>query len=550
LLSKRYAYLASLSGVMLGFAFPPLPLFLVAFIALVPLLSIFYKQTDVKHKYMYVYITFFFYHTIANWWIASFQRETDPFLMLSGIALCFLHPFFFLVPFAVYFQIKKKIGDTIALFAFPFAFHAFEYLHSLGEASYPWLTLGYTQIKNIYWIQFIDITGIWGASLMILIANVLFLKLFEELKKKGKRTVLKDFLEKNAIKYTASILAILLLPYIYGFFAFQKYDYSKLLWQNEKINIALIQPNINPWRKWDGDPIEQIKFHQKLQDSIYKALGGAVDLSIWSETAIPTVDLSVNWGHFYPFITNDLNEKQISLLTGFTEYYVYPSPEVAPVTARPWILDTTQRYEPFNAALLLNPAPYEMDNPQIYRKSRLTPFGERFPYVHLIPFAQGWLRWSVGISAWGKGTKQYALIMRNKNKTATIGSVICIESVYPDFVAVFVRKGANILSVITNDAWYDFTYGPRQHYLIAAARAIETRRFIARCANSGVTGFISPLGNSISEAPQYTATAIAATIPLIEEKTFYVRFTDFLPIFACLASLIALIFAIFRKNNH
>lgn len=548
-MNKRYAYLATLSGVMLGFAFPPLPLFLLAFIALVPLLTIFYNQAEIKHKYKYIYITFFFYHTIANWWIASFQRETDPFLMLSGIALCFLHPFFFYVPFAIYFQIKKKIGENFALIAFPFAFLAFEYLHSLGEASYPWLTLGYTQIKNIYWIQFIDITGIWGASFLILVANVLFLKLIEVLKSKGKQVILRDFFERNAIKFTLFILVILILPYIYGIYTFQKYDYSKLLKQNKHINIALIQPNINPWRKWDGDPIEQIKFHQQLQDSIYQAFGGAIDLSIWSETAIPTVDLSVNWGHFYPFITDDLNAKQISLLTGFTEYYVYPSPDEAPVTARPWILDTTQRYEPFNSALLLNPMPYDTDNPQIYRKSRLTPFGERFPYVHLIPFAQGWLRWSVGISAWGKGTKQYALHIKNKDKTATIGTIICIESIYPDFVAGFVRKGANVLSVITNDAWYDFTYGPRQHYLIAAARAIETRRFIARCANSGVTGFISPLGRSISEAPQYTATAIATTIPLIEYKTLYVRFTDFLPIFSCFLIPIALFYAIFRKKR-
>jgi len=548
-MDKRKAYFATLSGVMLGLAFPPMPLFLLAFVAFVPLLWMLGESDQIKHKYFYVYITFFFYHTIANWWIASFQQETDPFLLGSGIALCFIHPLFFLVPFWFYFKIQKKVGKNAALWTFPVGFLAFEYLHSLGEASYPWLTLGYTQTLNTMWVQFIDITGIWGASLLVLYANVLCLKLVEHLQKIPKRFRLRNFWGIPQRKYTVSFLAILLLPYVYGAFAYNEYNHTKLLEKSPKINVALIQPNINPWRKWDGNPIDQIYYHLKLQDSVFEAHNGKIDLAVWSETAIPTVSLAVNWGHFYPYITDELNRKQISLLTGFTEYYLYPDASKAPVTARQWFLDTNERFEPFNTALLLNPKPFEADNPQIYRKSRLTPFGERFPYVDLIPFAQNWLRWGVGISSWGIGRKQYSLKVQNKDKFARIGTIICIESIYPEFVTRFVRDGAHLLSVITNDAWYDFTYGPRQHYLMAAARAIETRRYIARCANSGVTGFISPVGKSILEAPQYTATAIAASVPLMNEKTLYVQLPDFLPIAALAFALILLISAIFKRQQ-
>lgn len=548
-MDKRKAYFATLSGVMLGLAFPPMPLFLLAFAALVPLLWMFGSSDQIKRKYIYVYITFFFYHTIANWWIASFQRETDPFLLGSGLALCFIHPLFFLIPFWFYFTIRKKFGKDTALWTFPIGFLAFEYLHSLGEASYPWLTLGYTQMQNTMWVQFIDITGIWGASLLVLYGNVLCLKLVEHLQKLPKRVRLRNLWEQPQRKYTISFMAILILPYIYGAYSYGKYNHAILLEKSPKINVALIQPNINPWRKWDGNPIEQIYYHLSLQDSIYKSHNGNIDLAIWSETAIPTVSLAVNWGHFYPYITDDLNNKQISLLTGFTEYYLYPDRRKAPITARQWFLDTSERYEPFNAALLLNPKPHETDNPQLYRKSRLTPFGERFPYVDLIPFAQNWLRWSVGISSWGIGRKQYALKVQNKDKFAKIGTIICIESIYPEFVTRFVRDGAHLLSVITNDSWYDFTYGPRQHYLMAAARAIETRRYIARCANSGVTGFISPLGKSVLEAQQYTATAIASTVPLMKERTVYVQLPDVLPMAALLATLVSLIVGLFRRKQ-
>jgi len=535
---KNWHYAAT-AGILLGMSFPPYPFPLFAFIGFVPLLFLFEQNSNVSKKYQLLYLTFFLYHGITNWWISSWQSDTDLYLMISGFAVWIVHPFFFMVPFIAYFYIKRRVNSRMALYSFPAIWVAFEWLHSLGELSYPWLTLGNTQIFNYYWIQFIDITGVWGASFLIVLANVIIYEIIANIRIKRSNSIGKSFIIQNNKYLTISLVMLFVLPILYGIYQSRNYSHNSLLETNKLINIGIVQPSINPWQKWDSKGIEQIELHKHLQDSLTNLK--PIDLAIWSETAVPGISISINQQHYYPFLTEWLDSKKTSLLTGFSEYYIYPDNSTAPITARKWILDTTKLWEPFNSALLINPYPYRDSNPQIYRKSKLTPFAERFPYSEQLPFAQTWFQWGVGISSWGLGREQFTLKVNNGRSQASIGAVICIESIYPYFVAGFARKNADILSVITNDSWYDGTIGPEQHYQIAAIRAIETRRYIARTANSGVSGFITPTGKSLLRANQYEETAIAATIPLIDFKTIYVRFGDWFPILMFISSIIIII---------
>ena len=174
--NKKFIF-AGLTGALLALAFPPVPFYLFAFIAFVPLLFLMVNEENLKKKYLMIYLAFFIYHTGTNWWISSWQSETDPYLMASGLALCIAHPFFFMIPFALFSLIKKKISTNIAIWSFPFLWTAFEFAHGLGEFSYPWLTIGNTQYYNHYWVQIIDIIGVYGASFLIALINVLLLKL-------------------------------------------------------------------------------------------------------------------------------------------------------------------------------------------------------------------------------------------------------------------------------------------------------------------------------------------------------------------------------------
>jgi apolipoprotein N-acyltransferase len=214
--------------------------------------------------------------------------------------------------------------------------------------------------------------------------------------------------------------------------------------------------------------------------------------------------------------------------------------------------------ESFNSAMLLTPHtdithsdPFTAYPPTIpiYRNMKLTPLGERVPYAEAFSFAVKALTWGVGISGWGLGREQKPLALVRSRETVQIGVVICIESIYPDFVANYARKGATMLVVITNDGWFNHTPGPEQHYMIAAMRAVESKRYVARSGNTGISGFLTPLGASLQRTEIDTQTALVGVIPLLTEQTVYVRFGDWLPMVACALSVLALGAALGRRNS-
>ncbi len=563
---KKNIFYAVLTGATLAISFPPMPLFLLAFGAFIPLLTALDSQKQ-KHDFLLIYIAFFVYHVGTNWWISSWQPNTDIYLFISGIVLCFFHPLFFLIPFAFYFGIQRvfdKIclknnfdisnSKKISLWLFPFIWVAFEWFHSLGDLSYPWLNIGYTQVTNIYWIQLVDITGIYGASFLIALVNILIYKILTSVKqtssvayKKNKNTTWKNYINtiQNKI-FIVLIYIILIVPMLYGYIIIKNYNYNNDLKNNNFLNIGLVQANIDPWEKWKNDVYSQIKTHLDLQDSLVEKIG-KINLFLWSETAIPTINLSVNCDLELDFIEENLAEKDIALLTGFAQYKsISKNEKYIPVTARYLSGDSSLLFYSHNSALLLNPKfdNYRniISNKQIYHKSKLTPFAEGFPFVEYLSFAKDWVSWGVGISSWERGKIQKNLVLNKENIETKIAPIICIESIYPDFVRKFVSDGANIISVITNDAWYNYTFGPEQHYIISKVRAIENRRYLARCANSGISGFISPIGKDILRATQYKTTAVAASIPLLSEQTFYTKHGDFLPIISLITILLIIIF--------
>jgi apolipoprotein N-acyltransferase len=121
--------------------------------------------------------------------------------------------------------------------------------------------------------------------------------------------------------------------------------------------------------------------------------------------------------------------------------------------------------------------------------------------------------------------------------------IICIESIYPDVAAGLTREGANVLAVITNDAWYNGTWGPRQHYDIARMRAIENRRPVVRSANSGVTGIIDAYGNSVTELPEMQAGIAVGNVQPATDITLYTSIGDVLPAVSFFFTLLILLLA-------
>ena len=539
--------LALASGLLLALAFPPMPFCALAFVGLIPLLHAI--ELKPRRPFLLIYLTFFVYHAGTNWWISSWQADTDPYLMASGIAVAIVHPFLFFIPFIPYLLINRKRDSKTALWALPFLWVSFEWLHSLSDIAYPWLALGYTQVKSTFWVQFADITGYWGISFVIVLMNVLIIRMiyhYKTLDKQGK-TLSALFKDRFLQKFAFTLLLLILLPNIYGIIRFNQFNHDELVKNNRTINIGIIQPAINPWSKWETSATDQVYKHLRISDSL-AARNKHLDVFMWSETAILLLSLQINSEHHFGLLQDWVNSYNAALVTGFADLKFYKKGEKPSIAAKFWRGDSSLIYDSYNSILALNPKPNDYLNPQIYHKIRLTPFGERIPFLEVFSFARKWLEWSVGISSWDKGKEQIPIVIKNDRVNTITAPIICIESIYPDFVRNYINMGAEYISIVTNDAWYDHTVGPEQHYLIAAMRAIETRRYVARCANTGVSGFIQANGETLLRAPQYESTGIAAAIPLLTDKSLYVIFGEWL-VYISLAVSVLIILICFMKQK-
>jgi apolipoprotein N-acyltransferase len=183
----------------------------------------------------------------------------------------------------------------------------------------------------------------------------------------------------------------------------------------------------------------------------------------------------------------------------------------------------------------------------------LVPFGEKVPLVDELPFLGEWIKWEVGLSGWNTGRDTTVFKVIVDEKTINIGAVVCIESIYPDFTSVFVKKGAEFIAVVTNDSWYGDSSGPYQHKEISVLRAVENRRSVVRAANGGISCLIDPIGRTVAETKMYTRDHLIVDIPIEKEVTFYTEHPLLIPMVASTISLgiilMSLIVKFRRKKN-
>ena len=209
----------------------------------------------------------------------------------------------------------------------------------------------------------------------------------------------------------------------------------------------------------------------------------------------------------------------VPVLTGLPQMVVYRDPARAPGSAKT-VAATGQRYDTFNAAALLQPG---VDSIPWYGKMKMVPLAERVPYADFFR-AFDFLRWDVGIGGWQIGPGQKVFQERKTGARFAVG--ICYESVYPGFMANFVRQGAEFLAIITIDSWWDHMSGAYQHERFAIFRAVENRRWLARCAVGGISCYIDPYGRVWDATGLFTTAALSRTIGRSAELTFYTRHGD------------------------
>jgi apolipoprotein N-acyltransferase len=180
-------------------------------------------------------------------------------------------------------------------------------------------------------------------------------------------------------------------------------------------------------------------------------------------------------------------------------------------------------YDAFNTAFVID----STAGIGYYHKSKLVPGPEKLPFPQMLrPFQE--FAFDLGGTVGSLGLSPERTVFTNSSNGIKYSAVVCYESIYGEFMAQFVRNGAELLFIITNDGWWGHTDGHRQHFSFAILRAIETRRCIARSANTGISGFVNQRGDIMQQTPYWQQAAISQTLLAQSELTFYTKHGDYL----------------------
>lgn len=500
---RKERLLLILSGIILGISFPPFPFpfTLLIFVGLIPYFIVIKRRTTLASISSATFLFSLVFSLITIYWVGSWSSEADPYLMLAGVALLLVYPCVMLIPSTLFYLIRKVFPKFDAIWFFPLFWVTLEYLLTQTDLRFPWLLLGHGLAKFNLFIQGADIVGTNGLSLIATYINVLLFKSFFE----------KNSEEKFRLKPLLIAVFIFLCMIIYGIYKTSTFRISE-----RKVKVGIVQPNLNPWDKWStGNLSDLLNMYLTLSQ---KCVDEGAEVILWPETALPVYA----FGGTYPMVENSiynfLDTNNVSLLTGMPDIIYDLNQNSIPEDSK-YSGQGNYYYRTYNAVLGLNPG---SRNIQRYGKMKLVPLGERVPFVDQFAFLGDLLKWGVGITGWNIGKDTTVFKIKNeKIDTIKVGGLVCYESVDPVFVTAFVQKGAELITVVTNDSWYGKSSGPYQHKDFAMLRAVENRRSVVRCANGGVSCIINAKGKILAETEMFEKTTLVGEVPLQDEKTFY-----------------------------
>ncbi len=500
---KKDWLLLILSGIVLGISFTPFPFpfTLLIFVGLIPYFNVLKRRTTLTSISKATFLFSLVFSLLTIYWVGSWSSEADPYLMLAGVALLLAYPTVMLIPSTLYYLAKKVFPRFDALWLFPIFWVTFEYLLTLTDLRFPWVLLGHGLAKFNLFIQGADIIGTNGLSLAVAYINVLLYKSFFE----------KKFEKKFNFK-PAFIAAIIFFSLMfYGIYKVSSFKIS-----DKTVKVGIVQPDLNPWDKWETGNLNHLL--KNYLDLSQKCVDDGAELILWPETALPVYAFGGGYNAVENSIFKFLDSNKVSLLTGMPHIIYFLDSLKLPEDAK-YAKQGNYYYATYNAVLGLNPGSREI---QYYGKMKLVPLGERVPFVDQLAFLGDIFKWGVGITGWNIGKDTTVFKIYNDNlDTIKVGGLVCYESVDPVFVTAFVQKGAEIITVVTNDSWYGRSSGPYQHKDFGMLRAVENRRSVVRCANGGISCIINAKGEILSETELYTKTTLVGEVPLQNEKTFF-----------------------------
>lgn len=436
--------LAVLGAVLLRLAFPKFDLWILAWIAFVPVFFAVENKRFLKlFSVSFLFGFLFFVSTI--FWLNNVTWAG--MIILSAYLGFFIVVFFFVYIFAA-----KYLNYWQRLTVFPAIWISLEYLRGCSAMAFPWGLLGYSQAFNLSAIQAADIFGVLGVSYIVMFVNIF---IFEALRSRERKKPLRG------IKVFIPVLVVMLW-FSYG--VFRIYEDPK---KTAGLKVSVIQGNISQDIKWVFSLHEKIFEKYKTLSEIV-ILGESPDLVVWPETSFPD---------YLEFGVNDDGLKNFAKVS--STYLLAGSIRLENVNY-------------FNSALLFSPEGQILG---VYDKIHLVPFGEYIPARKFWP----WIERFLPIEDFTAGSKHKIFSVINQDgQELKFGVLMCFEDIFNNIATDFIRHGADFLVNMTNDAWFGDTSIPYQHMQASIFRAVENRVYCLRAANAGISCFIDDVGRVVA----------------------------------------------------
>jgi len=421
--------------------------------------------------------------------------------------------------------VRLRTGNLLSILAIISFWLCYEYFTLNFDLVTPWVNLGNGLAKDIRFIQWYEVTGTSGGTLWILLSNITLTAILIKTDSGFKKN------------YILLILwgMIIILPSLLSTIRFTTIKPGS----GKESEIVIIQPNSDPYTTKF-----KIPFQRQLRKVISMTESVVSEKTQWVITPETTVDDPANEvdlsANTYVRMLRDLARRYpcTGIVTGMTTFKLYP-PSFERPTKSARLIDSSQTYyDHFNSALRIDTSAIV----EIYHKSKLVPGIEK-QFVSGPGKILSRILPNLGGSHWGYGTQKERTVFDHLNSETKIAPIICYESAFGKYVTDYVKNGANLLFIITNDGWWKNTNGYKQHFYFAFLRAIETRRPVARTGNTGISAFIDIKGRVISKTEWWTEATLKGTLTAETKITPYVKYGDWLLKLGSLSAFIVLIIA-------
>lgn len=540
--------------------------------------------SGVRRVWIYHYSAFVLWNAFTTFWVCNATVGGGIFAVLANSLQMS-------VIFGLFRLSKRKFTGVLPYIFLMTAWIAWERAYFDADISWPWLVLGNSFARSVCSVQWYEFTGTLGGSFWIWMCN---LSVF------GMMTVLSDgrwmtFNNKAKAACISGLIVLAAAPFVVSCIIYEKYEEKK-----NPLEVLVLQPNIDPYQKFQT--MSQKQQNAILIDQMKRGLSVRAGAQLCGDSAAVspllvlapetfTSDIKVGdwesndtWRRLVSFLRD---YPGVNMIFGASSYSFIESPGRPSFTARQ--LRDGRWFESHNSAIMIDGT----GRTGIYHKSKLVVAVEKTPYPALFcriddmlggvmgrcvgqdsisvfrciaPAASGAVSagafrtsssagtsFSADVSPMlpaGKLPSAEAMISNSPVRETLVGCAVCYESVYGEFYTGYVKAGAEVMTVITNDSWWGNTPGYRQHLSYSSLRAIETRRSIARCANTGISAFIDQRGVIHDPTPWWEPAVLSGQVNRNDKVTFFVSHGDIIGRVCTFVFvlLLAALFAAFLKK--